>query len=242
MMRLIKSEFQKLFTIRSTYVLIALSVAITAFVSFYVMGYRGAGGTGESRLLVGVMSIVITNLIFLIGLAGALLVTHEYRYNTIMYALTSSRSRLGILLAKLIGISVYSVVLTLVLAVLAALLTYAGAEVKGVSLRAQDIPVWDIAWRLAFYGWAYSILAFILAVIIRSQVGTIVALIFVPGPVEGLLGLLLKQNSTYLPFSALNAVVQPSQFTHGKAALVVAVYIAVSGLIAAYLFKRRDAN
>jgi uncharacterized membrane protein len=82
----------------------------------------------------------------------------------------------------------------------------------------------------------------IFAFIIRNQIGTIVALIFLPGTVEGLLGLLLKENNFYLPFSALNGVINQIPFSHGKSALVALAYVAVGWIVAALLFKRRDAN
>ena len=41
-------------------------------------------------------------------------------------------------------------------------------------------------------------LAFILAIIIRIQVGAIAAVFLIPSTLENLLGLLLKQNQVYL--------------------------------------------
>ncbi|MCW2763440.1 MAG: hypothetical protein JWR85_3641 [Marmoricola sp.] len=242
MLQQIKSEFQKLLTIRSTYILLASAVAIMAFISFYVMGYRGALPLNDSRTLAGVMVIIVTNLALLVSLIGVLSVTHEYRYNTIMYTLTASNSRLKVFFAKLVVVSVFTVIVTLALAVLSAVLTYLGAEAKGVTIVPQNIPVWDLLWRIVLFGWGYSMLALIFAFVIRRQVGTIVALIFLPDISGGLLGLLLKENAVYLPFSALNSVLNPSPITYTKAALVVAIYLVVGGAIAAYVFKRRDAN
>lgn len=242
MMHLIKAELQKVLTTRTTYALMAVTFAITAFVSFYIIGYRGAYSAAQPTMLAGSATIIVSQIVFLIGLPGVLLVANEYRYSTIIYTLTSSNSRLKVLFTKAVVISVLSVLLTLAFAALTALLTYAGARLKGLDIAAQDIPYLDLLWRMAFYGWGYSMLAMIFAFIIRNQIGTIVALIFLPGTIEGLLGLLLKENNFYLPFSALNSVLNNTPFSHGKAALIVVAYLIVGWAITAILFKRRDAN
>jgi hypothetical protein len=64
----------------------------------------------------------------------------------------------------------------------------------------------------------------------------------IPGTVEQLLGLLLKKNQVYLPFSALGAVLEHNQISYVRAATVVGLYVVVGWIVAWVLFLRRDAN
>lgn len=93
---------------------------------------------------------------------------------------------------------------------------------------------------------AVSGFALLLAVLIRNQLGAIVS-IFAAPVVEHLLSLIIKQNSVYLPFTALDAVLTHSRpaegfITYTHAALVVMVYLVVGWLVAWLLFVRRDAS
>lgn len=242
-MRLVRAECRKLLTVRSTYFLLALGLAIATFVSVYVFGYKlGAADAAEPRAYLGAAVGIVSNLILFIILVGALLITHEYRYNTILYTLTAANSRLKVLLAKILVISIFSVLATLLFAVVAAAGLQLGLSIRGTELVPQQLGGLDTLWRFAFFGWAYAMAAAILAFIIRNQVGMIVALIFLPGPAEGLLGMVLKENAKYLPFTALSAVLQPAALPYAKAALVVCGYLVVGLMVAALLFKRRDAN
>ncbi|MDB5181385.1 MAG: hypothetical protein JWP13_148 [Candidatus Saccharibacteria bacterium] len=242
MLQQVKAEYQKLVTIRSTYVILAICLALTAFISFYVIGYRQALPASSPRMIQDVITALLPNLVLLVSLVGILLVTHEYRYNTIMYTLTSSNSRLRVLLAKLLVVSCFTIIASLALAAIAALLTYAGAQTKGVEVVAQSIPYADLLWRFAFFSWGFAMFGLLFAYIIRSQVGTIIAFIVLPDILTGLLSLLLKENTVYVPFSALGEVLRPGQFTPAKAATVVGIYLVVGWAVAAYLFKKRDAN
>jgi ABC-2 type transport system permease protein len=250
MIRLIKSELQKLFTIRSTYVILAFCLAISIFFAFYVEGLKLTQPVTDPGKLLSETTSALNALAFIISLAGVLLVTHEYRYNTIMYTLTSSASRLKVLLAKVIAVSIFAVLVSLFFGTLAPLLTYAGVHLKGLAMVHQSIPIADTLWRVALFGWGYAMLGLILAFIIRNQIGAIIVLLVGPSSVEGLLSLLLKQNTAYLPFNALGTVLGGSDqrgpavghISPEKAALVVAIYILVGFAVSAYLFKRRDAN
>lgn len=252
MIRQIIAEFRKLFTVRATYAFLAFGLAILIFFAFYVDGYHTPKTVGSITDPGHAYSEIINALTFLSTLfafVGVLLVTNEYRYNTIMYTLTSSNNRFKVFLSKFIVVSCFAIVFSLLFGALSPLLSAAGLHLKGISMVHQVIPVWDTVWRAAFYGWGYSMLALLIAFLIRNQVGAIIVLLLVPGMVETLLGLLLKSNTKYLPFTALGGVLKsnaemPGQtlLSHGQSAVVVLIYIAVVGIIAAVLFQRRDAN
>lgn len=242
MIRLLRAELLKLFTVRSTYALLGIALLATIFFSFYVIGYRMAANTAAITTINDGLSMLLSQVLFFVIIIGVLLVTHEYRYNTIIYSMTAANNRLKLLLAKILVVSALAVVATIVLTVAAYALVQAGVAVKGGSVSWEGFAAGDLLWRYVFYGWGSAMYALLFAFIIRNQVGTIAALLLLPGVIEGLLGMLLKENNFYLPFSALTSVLIKTPLEHGKAALVVLIYLVVAWAIAALLFKRRDAN
>jgi ABC-2 type transport system permease protein len=247
MIAALKAEFRKLLTVRSTYIVTVLVTLLMLFVAGYIEGWRltpqdlqnPAQFSGD---VFGALSLSVFGAIIAI-----LLVTHEYRYNTIMYTLTSSNSRSKVLLAKIVTISVYAVFLTLLVGILSPIASNVGIHLHGHTLVPQTLHVGDLIWRSLFYGWAYGMAGLLLAVLIRVQVGAIAALFLIPGLVEQLLGQLMKSNSVYLPFSALDQVIGNSNVPQGhlapgKAALVFCVYLVVGWIVAWALFLKRDAN
>lgn len=250
----IKAEFRKLWTVRSTYVLFAVAFALVMLFAFYVEGVKAPPGAAydTDKLAGEVINAVMT--VSVIGaLAGVLLMTHEYRYNTIMYTVTSSNSRIKTLLAKFIAVSVFSILFTATFALLSPCMTWLGMSIKGMTLVPQHIDIFSLVWRALFVGWAFQMIGLVTAALLRNQIGTIVVLLMTPSTAEPLMGLLLKHNAFYLPFSAITQVLQHRTtgtspetihiaMSYGKAAIVVLIYLSVLWVAAALLFKWRDAN
>jgi ABC-type transport system involved in multi-copper enzyme maturation permease subunit len=179
------------------------------------------------------------------ALIALLLITHEYRYNTIMYTLTASKSRTRVFIAKLLALSVVAVVFGAVVAVLAPLLARWGMAAHHLHLVPQTIVYSSIVWRLLLGSWCTVMLASIIAFIVRNQVGSFAALFLIPSTIENLLGLWLHKNQVYLPFSSIGsltgAVVNPKLgFAHS--ALVAVAWVVGGALVACVIFIRRDAN
>jgi len=247
----LKSELRKIWTIRSTYVVLAFAVIIISLFAFYSEGMRAGYDSvpaDNAFKLANLLSAAITNLGMFGALVGILSFTHEYRYNTIMYTLTTSKSRTRSLLAKVAAVSIFSVFFTAFVTLLAFAAMYIGLAVKGLTLGPQTFDL-NLLWQVLLVGWGYSMFGLVIAAFIRHQAGAIAAFFLVPALVEQLAGLLLKDNRAYLPFMALSQTAPPQGMTSsdlilspGKAALVVLAYVAASWLIAWYLFLRRDAN
>jgi ABC-2 type transport system permease protein len=243
----IKAEFRKVFTIRSTYVIFGIVLILLLFFGFFISGWRidysdlhnPATLVGDIYGAVGIVSIFM-------GIITVLLMTHEYRYNTILQTLTLSSRRSKVLLAKIFVITVLSLIFTLVIAISSPLLALWGLHAHNLNIVHQHIPYLNVLWRSLFYGWGYAMLALLIAVLVRNQIGSIVTLLIVPGTIEALLGLFLKQNVVYLPFSALKTIVNEGQYPNSitplHAAMVFAGYLIVGGAIGWTLFLRRDAN
>ncbi len=236
----IKSEFKKLLTIRSTYVFLLFCLAADILFAFYVEGFRVTNFVNDPGKLAEQSRSAFQSLGLLIALVGMLLITHEYRYNTIMYTITAARSRAQVFFAKFIVVTVFTVVASLLFAALAPLLTIIGLQIHGTDMVAQSFPYLDILWHGLLFSWAYSIFALIVAFIVRSQVGAIVSFILVPGIGESLLTLLLKDNSKYLPFTSLNQIWMKTDTQ--TTVITVLAYAVVGSLVALLLFQKRDAN
>jgi ABC-type transport system involved in multi-copper enzyme maturation permease subunit len=243
----LRSEFKKLLTVRSTYIVTALVLLFMCFIAFYVEGWRLKPSDLHNPMMLtsdvfGGLSLSIFSAIIAI-----LLVTHEYRYNTIIYTLAGSNSRSRVLAAKVIVVSCYALFLTVLLGIISPVASYLGVHAAGHSLVPQTLHYTNIIWRSLFYGWAYGMAGLLLALLIRVQIGAVVAVFILPGLVESLLAQLLNKNSVYLPFTALANVigdtgVKDISISPARGALVFAGYLAVGWIVAWYLFLRRDAS
>jgi ABC-type transport system involved in multi-copper enzyme maturation permease subunit len=240
----LKAEFRKLTTVRNTYVTTAFAALLILFFAGYVNGFRATPGMlMQSNVLTEQITSAITIVSIFAAIIAILLFSHEYRYNTIMYSLTSSRSRSQFLLAKILMVTMFSIAFTLAMGALSPMATLVGAKLAGHELATQIIPYSDLLWRCLLYGWGYAMVGLLLVSFARNQLFAIVALFIAPSTVELLLGLLLKKNQIYLPFTALGAVLNDHPgITHAKAAVVFLAYMVIGWLIAWLLFVRRDAN
>jgi ABC-type transport system involved in multi-copper enzyme maturation permease subunit len=248
----LKAELRKLFSVRSTYIMLAIAFAIVIFFSFYVIGWRAQpSNLIDKNFLADNISDALMTVTFFVGLISILLVTHEYRYNTIMYSLTNTNSRSKVFYSKILVITGLSIVYTLIVASLVPLMIFLGIHAHGLKLVPQTFFFRDILWRCLFYGWGYSMAAIILAFIIRNQIATIVTLLLAPNIIDGVLSLLLKKSIVYLPFDALQSILgsgkdnfagSQNSITPFHAALVVLGYLAFGWLVAWILFLRRDAT
>lgn len=245
----LKSEFRKITTVRSTYVIFALALLLVAFFSFYATGWRASHAQQfDTNLLATQVQQAIVSVGLLGSIVGVLLVTHEYRYNTIMYTLTNTGSRTKVYVAKLLAVTGFALIFTVTMGVLSPLLTVAGMSAHGLSLVPQNLPLASLFWEALFVGWGYSMLSFVFAMIIRVQVGAISAMFLVPAMLEPLLGILLKKNAVYLPYNSLQSVLgqasspELAHISAGTGAVVIMAYLVLGFLVSWQLFVQRDAQ
>jgi ABC-2 type transport system permease protein len=243
----LKAEFLKLTRTRSTYIVIALALALEGIFAFWANGYKVDHRALLSPLFLQNQAVDAVGALGLIGaFAGVLLVTHEYRYNTIMYSLTATNRRFKVLLAKFVVVTVFALLFTVVMATLSPLLARLGITLQGAHIVPQHFYFGDFVWKILFYGWGFAMAGLVIGFIARNQIASFAALLLVPGLVEQLLGLVLKENKIYLPFSSLDAVLHPGTGSHvltsKSGAAVYLMYLVFAWLIAAFLFHKRDAN
>lgn len=249
MLSAIRSEFRKLLTIRSTYFIFAICLALMALFEFYGLGIRA---DSHALMLPTYMINNVFSAIQMLSLLGALvsvmMITHEYRYNTIIYTLTASSNRLKVLLAKLFVATIYAIVFTALIGCFAYLFCWIGLQVGNHDLVAQQMQYKELIWRGLAFGWGMVMAGLLFGVLIRSQVGAIAALFLVPGVIEQLLQLVLHKNIAYLPFTALGTVISGSGtgilswMSTVQAFLIFLCYLVGGWIIAVVLFLKRDAN
>jgi ABC-2 type transport system permease protein len=248
MIAALKAEFRKIFSVRSTYFILVIVFLLLVLFAFYIGGYRiDTSDLHNPTTLANDVTGAVSTVAIFIALISVLLVTHEYRYNTIMYTFISAKSRSKVLLAKILVISIFAIVLTFLVGALSPLFTLLGIHAHHLKLAHQSLHYGNLLWRDLFFGWGYAMAGLLLATLIRNQVGTIIVLFVAPGTVEGLLGLLLKKNVVYLPFSALHVVIGQglnynNSITAVHAAEVFGAYLLAGWLVAWFLFIKRDAN
>ncbi len=248
----LKAEFRKLFTIRSTYFIVAVVLAIAALMCFYFEGYRGNTGSPAATLQPGALQDIVTNPLrigisaLLLAIIAVLFMAHEYRYSTIMYTLTANTRRTTVLLIKMLTITVFAILFGLITTIFSIGMYYLGLQFRDASLPAQDFAIWSTLGKVLFYYAGYALIGLLLAVLLRAVVGAIVMLLLIPTTIEPLLSLVLKDNAVYLPFASLDTVIGSSvmkgDLTSTGALGVSAIYIVVVSVIAWVLFLKRDAN
>lgn len=260
------AEFKKIFTVRSTYILSIGFFLLTVFLAFYIQGFKNsddvvAAAPGANLFLAGTIT-QIANVIQLAGTFIALLLLgHEYRYNTIIHTILASNSRSKVLASKIIAILTYVFFYSAAVTVIALWLMWAGVAANGHHLPHQHINYLTYVIKSVVFSEAYAMAGLLIVALIRNLIGSFIVLLVVPNTIEGLLSLLLKQHSIYMPFTALQEVVQPpvvnglSIGAHGArdasintghlspvhGALVYLAYLVVVWAIAWYLFLKRDA-
>jgi len=249
MMSSLKAEFRKLLSVRSTYYIVLITLAIVLLVTGWGNGVKADVATLHNP---NFLTNEATNAVFIggiiIAVVGLLIVGHEYRYNTILYTLTSSNSRSKSLLAKFIAITVFALVTITAVLFFAPLCTIVGTHIAGKHLVSQNFPVWAILREDLFVGWGYMMYALIIATIIRSQVGSIVTFLLIPLVGEHVIESIFKSSTNYMPFNSLQSVANnlltnagsPVSTSHNV--VVACTYIAVGALVSFVLFARRDAN
>jgi ABC-type transport system involved in multi-copper enzyme maturation permease subunit len=246
----LQSEFRKLFTVRSTYCVLLIAFALEFLVFWLAKGYKINPANERLALhnphFLANQILVSSNVVGLLAaIVVVLFVTHEYRYNTIMYTLTASKNRNRVFFSKLIVVSVFSLLFGVVFAMLAPLLTRWGLAAHHIALIHQTFILRSVAWRTLFNSWGGAMLVAMIALIIRNQVGAFAVVFLLPTVIEGLLSQWLNSYSVYLPFSSLGVLTSPSapsNLSFAHAALVGLAWIVGSGIVAWALFQTRNAN
>ena len=250
MLHLMKSEFIKLRTLRSTItatiVLIIFPVAVTVLSAMF------AKNPDETMVIKVLVNTGIVSLL-LCGVLGVFAIAQEYSQGTIRITFAATPMRMKVFVAKALVISLWVAVSVAVLEGVGLIGANYALHSRGFDFGVmyKATPGIDSAWQVLFAFGAvcilFALVGFALGALLRSSPGAIATLILVPLLVEGIVtGLLIAafdiDISRRTPFTAaIRAVqVEPDAARWGLVGYF-SIWCLVITVIAALLMKRRDA-
>ena len=250
MLHLMKSEFIKLRTLRST--LTATIVLIIFPVAVTVLSAMFAKNPDETMVIKVLVNTGIVSLL-LCGVLGVFAIAQEYSQGTIRITFAATPMRMKVFVAKALVISLWVAVSVAVLEGVGLIGANYALHSRGFDFGVmyQATPGIDSAWQVLFAFGAvcilFALVGFALGALLRSSPGAIATLILVPLLVEGIVtGLLIAafdiDISSRTPFTAaIRAVqVEPDAARWGLVGYF-SIWCLVITVIAALLMKRRDA-
>jgi ABC-2 type transport system permease protein len=215
-MNALRYEWVRLRTLRSTWIMSAVSVAFSA-----LMGFLAIPIIDQDPSQLGWLSVltigVPTVTALCCGLVGVFAVGHEFRYGSIRPTLTALPRRIPVMVAKLAVAALFSLALSVV-----CLLTNFGIA-WGLVRSDLETAVWSatvlrVLLGAALYAVGFSIAGAGFTALFRNQVAGIVTLIVLPLIVESAIAIALalipwferiEDWSRFLPFSAGRAMSAP---------------------------------
>lgn len=246
MINSLKAEVKKLFTVRSTYVvLIIASVLLLGIVSFYAMGVNNSTPMVEGADIANSALNIATVAVGFVSIIGMLLITNEYRFNTIIYTFTAAKSRLKVVFAKLIVITLFTIATGVLFWILSYVFSMIGIQLGGNEVVTNtDVPILANLGKITFYSAGYGLLSALFAFVVRNQGAAIAMLLFLPNIIEGLLSVFLKSYIDVLPFRALtNILINDNSIEIiANPYLVTAIYSGIYIMVICFLIQYRDAN
>lgn len=243
MNKLIRSEWIKLRTLRTTWILATLSIVTAIAITAVATGTVKEGMSSLERLDLLLTPAPLLVRLFILVL-GILAFANEYRYGTIVPTLAAAPIRPELLGAKLIVLGGFGLVLGAVVTLAS---TVTGLTV--LSLVGQPVSVFDgeipraIAGTVAFYG-ICALLGVGAGVLVRQP--TIAIGVLIPWALfaEQALGSFLPNLVKYLPFTAgaqLYAVTTEGEpLDPGVGAALFLTWTALVIVVGSLLFQRRD--
>lgn len=243
MNKLIRSEWIKLRSLRTTWMLAILSVITAIAITAVATGTAKEGMSSFERLDLMLTPAPLLSRLFILVL-GILAFANEYRYGTIVPTLAAAPIRAELLGAKLIVLGSFGLVLGAVITLFSIVtgLTVLSLLGQPVSILEGEIPR-AIAGTIPFYG-ICAVLGVGAGVLLRQP--TIAIGVLIPWALfaEQALGAFLPNLVRYLPFSAgaqLYAVTtQGEPLDAGVGAALFLTWTTVVVVMGALLFQRRD--
>lgn len=265
--RLLRSEFRKLTSLRSTWVISILTIAFYLLIAFFVA--QGVDSMSNywspAEMEVFTSSYMVTSifqLALLFGIAfGAMSMTSEYSHNTIQTSLLASRSRLSFYAAKLVVLTIFWGIVSAI-----ALLLSAGLIQMRISAHSVSLPFGDFGFWLSLAACAVVLICGVvmsagMGAVLRSTVGTTTFMfgIVLVLPILQIIPLdFIEDLTPYFPINLMTAAVQPREeglasslvndlvisddwLSANGSMLVLIIYATVFIALGAFSLKKRDA-
>jgi ABC-2 type transport system permease protein len=260
MTRLIRTELLKLATMRLTYGLATVAVALTAFFSFLENNQAGASGTGVAPISTADGLRTVTTVtgfaMLLAAVLGSIVANGEFRHFTATFTYLATPRRARVLAAKAVAALSVGSLFGLAAGIISTGigLVFVAAHGDHLALSAGTL-VWHIAG--AVVGAALlAALGVAVGSLVRSQLATVIGIFVWAIIIESIIGGLYTSVRPYLPYTAATtlagarlgaAAFGPAHGLNGggplpfvaAAALIAAIGAAIS-LVASRTTLRRD--
>ncbi len=254
---LVRAEWTKLRTVRSTWWTIALTMAGMVVLGALFCARYGIGGISPSDRATFDPAAYSLSGFFLaqlaVGVLGVLTITSEYQTGSVRATFAATPQRQAVLAAKAVVVGVVTALIGTASAFAAFLVGQAVLAQQGLQAHLGDPGVLRSVVGAGLYLAVLGLLAVGLGTLIRSTVGAtavVVGLVFVlPGIVGALPSSWDEAVTPYLPSDAGQALIGRTKFAPQGLHLlspwmgfaVVCAYAAAALAAAAVLLRRRDA-
>ena len=253
MIAALSSEWLKLRTTRTLFwLLVAISALMTLIAVAAVVGGRtqDISSAKDQLNLLGIGSLAI----FIALIMGLIVSTGEFRHGTITPTLLATPSRTSIVIAKALAGGFFAVVLVGLAEALVALELAIVLPAKGVSFAIQGGPA------TRFVGWTliaaalWGALGSGIGIVLRNQIGAVVASFAWLFIAEGLIIAILHSNAInsnagrFFPFQATGAILHSGTrnsadlLSHAGGMAVLGGWMALFTVAAVVLLSRRDVS
>jgi ABC-2 type transport system permease protein len=250
--RVLRSEWSKLWTLRSTWITLGLSlVFLVAFAAIsattFKSGGRGPGADAKDAVAVALGGLDFAQLA--IGVLGVLAIAGEYSTGMIRSTLAAVPKRLPVLWSKAATYSVVALVVATVGAFAAFFASSVGLHGTGIALNLSSAGVLRSLLGAGVYLSLVGVLGVALGALVRSVaggIGLLVGMLMLMPLLTDLLPTTLKNDvSPYLPGNAGGSVFAlhhaAGTLTPAAGLAVFAGWVAVALAGAAWRLKRADA-
>ncbi len=249
--RVLRSEWTKLRSLRSTWVTLgiamALMVGLAALVSSVVVGEASAAQGPLDAMSVALAGSAFASVA--LGALGVMTMTSEYSSGSIRSTVLSVPKRTPVLVAKAVLLAAVSYVSMLVAVVASYAVSMSILASKGLDVSLGDEGVWRVLLGSPAYLALVALLGLGIGALLRSTPGgitTVLGLVLVVPPLASLLpGRIGETLSHWLPSAAGQQVTlltpDPAGLGPWTGLGVMAGYAVGLLVVAAVLLRRRDA-
>jgi ABC-type transport system involved in multi-copper enzyme maturation permease subunit len=249
----LSSEWLKIRTTRTLFwLLVALSALITLIVIAAVIGSKAKNiSSAKDQLdLLGIGSLAL--LIALI--MGLIVSTGEFRHGTITPTLLATPSRTSVVIAKALAGMFFAVALVGLAEGLVALELAIALPAKGVDFAIQGGPAAAFLGRTLIAAALWGALGSGIGIVIRNQIGAVVASFAWLFIAEGLIIAILHSHAInsnagrFLPFQATGAILNTDtsnsadMLSHAGGIATLSGWMALITIAALVLLNRRDVS
>ena len=238
MINLIRSEWVKLRSVRSTLITLVLAGGLMVLVA--VLSARNANARGDAINLSGLTGGV-TAAVFIFGTLGVQIIGQEYRFNTIRPTFTAVPRRLQVLVAKLIVITVAVGVTSAAMVGFCYLIGTTMVDqfiVDGIDHRIMyGIVLFSMIWAAFGLG---------IGAIVRQPIAGILIMVGEAFVAENLISALFPKTMKWMPFNnGIQMTLRVDEMSNMQGMLAGGIYFAAiaAALVAIgmVLANRRDA-